>query len=247
MRLVVAPGISAEVKSALSGVARALAAGPLAEIHPDVTAFVGPVDPLEVARAPGPVIGVPLGEDGEVTQPAFARASAMAAFDTSDLCFPSVLPLVDVGMPEPAPAPSIGPIDPGPGTAALARALLEELDDDLPEGGPGVTWVRGTGVAPRARAAAAWRAGRAVVALPGTEGGPLFARAQCDTCPTSIAALELTRLLVVAPPLARVFASRGCAALESLPTAQAVSEGFLEAAELAASPTHPGGVARGRR
>ncbi len=239
MRLVVAPGVGVDLESALGNVAQSLEAGPYAGVHPEVTAFVGRVDPLVVARAPGPIVGVPLGGDASDSSPQLARATALAVLDRTDLLVSSSLPVVDVGMPAPARSASTLPLDPGPGAAALARALSAELDVDPSDEGPGVTWIRGRGAVPRARAMAAWRSGRAVVALPGTDVGPLLERARCQACETSMAALELTRLLLVAPPLVRVLVSRGRRALEQVPSVDAVCQRFLEAAELAASTPRP--------
>jgi hypothetical protein len=142
--------------------------------------------------------------------------------------------VVVLGVPAPPPSAAAEPLDPGPGTHGLADALRAEEGEDAPARvAHGVTWIRGAGAVQTARAAAAWRAGRAVLALPGTPSTPLLERAGCPRCPTALATIELTRLLLHAPALGRMLAERGRATVGGLPGVEEVALGLLEAAELA--------------
>lgn len=234
MRLHLAADVPVEVRGSLKPVAARLAAPDLSRAAPDVLAVVGRPDPLLLARAEGPIVAIPLAPDGGLSAP-LARADAIAILDEGDLPrVPNDAPVVMVGLPLPPPANATAALDPGHETRGLADALWAEGGGATSSTvAHGVTWIRGVGAIQTARAAAAWQAGRAVVALPPTPPVHLLVRAGCPRCSTALAAIEMTRLVLQAPALGRALAGRGRAATEGMPGVEEVARGLLEAAELA--------------
>jgi hypothetical protein len=204
-----------------------------------VVVVAGLDDPrLLSALPPGPRVIVPALTRRAAppwTAPLLASAAAIVLLDRSEAAgLPAAVtaPVVVTGVPRPEPPPRPGRgLDDG-GHAALAALWRSEVGPP-PADGPGVAWVGGVGGTPVAAAAEAWAAGRAVVALPGTachdmlaRGGALFAR-------TSLEALEATRLLAAARPLAEALAARGRRELQGLETLDGVAARFAEAVVLA--------------
>lgn len=230
MRLVLGDDLTAEVRAALAPVRDLLAREAFTGVLGDVIAVAGEPDPLILAGATGPLIAIPTPRTSTRGASAtLARADVLALLDRSDLTAPADRPVLVIGLPAPPPATATGALDAPTGTAGLVRALGDE-----PSGasGHGVTWVSGRGSAAIARAVAAWRAGRAAVALPGVPALELLEQAGCPRCRGALEAVELTRLLLSAPPLARTLVAHGRAAAAGLPSAESVASGLLEAAEL---------------
>ena len=137
-----------------------------------------------------------------------------------------------VGLPSPPPGhPQPGLTVAGARPAALD--LWEQVAGPVPLDGPGVAWVGGSGSAALAAAAEAWAHGRAVVALPGAIDHPFLRAGGALRARTSLEAVEVTRLLRRAAPLAGTLAARGRRALADLPAAEDVAARL--AAVLAAS------------
>lgn len=203
-----------------------------------VVVAAGADDPrLAAALPPGPRVVVPA-FGGRAAPPWAAAllgtAAALVLLDPSEAALlpPGIdRPVVRAALPRPAPATPGRGLDPG-GHEAMAALWRAEVGP-LPTGGAAVAWVGGRGAAPLAAAAEAWAAGRAVVALPGTPRHDMLVRGGALLARTSLEALEATRLLTAARPLAAALAGRGARALQGLDPLDEVVRMFAEALVLA--------------
>jgi hypothetical protein len=226
----------ADVPAHLRRVAEAAEAR-LSAAAPGVAVAVGADDPTVAARLPpGPRVVVPALAGRRPTPVARALLAGAAATVLIDPGEAAALrgavgePVVMAGVPAPEERPPKAGLTPG----ARGERLLERwraIDGGPPAGGPGVTWV--SGPASLAEAAEGWARGDAVVLLPGAPrhamlrtGGALVAR-------SSLEAIEATRLLLAARPLAHELARRGRGQLARLDPMEVVIARFAEALALA--------------
>ena len=167
-----------------------------------------------------------------------ARAGAVGLLDRSEALVirrtQPTTPGVLIGLPRPERQQRTEGVDMGdvPGRLEMAWA---EVQGDLPDDGPGVTWIRGVGVVPVARAVLAWAQGRAVVALPGTMYHPLLRAGGVLQAEGPLDAIEATMFVRRAPALVAALAARGRAASAALPERRQVSLRMEEAIILTAS------------
>lgn len=194
---------------------------------PRLTASLPPgprvVVPALARRRPSPVAAALLGSADAVVLLDQAEAASVQAH--------SACPVVVAGVPRPEAAAAGHGLATG-GHDALAEVWQSEYGA-LPDDGPGVAWVGGAGAAPLAAAGEAWAAGRAVVTLPGTPRHEILARGGALVARTSLEALEATKFLLAARPLAEALAQRGRRALALMPTLGEVVHIFTEALLLA--------------
>lgn len=214
--------------------------GGLDPAGPGEALLVGADDPnLASGREPGPLLVMPAVGPARPTRWAaalVARADAVALLDPAEaMALGAALrdrAVLLVGLTPPPRGPD------APGLAAQgAPVLVSEAwrseEGDVPADGPGVRWVWGRGAAPLAAAAEGWACGQAVVALPGTIDHELLRRGGALRAETPLEAVEATRYLRAAAPLAEALAARGRAALALLPTAERAAERLCEAVEVA--------------
>jgi hypothetical protein len=209
----------------------------LSDAAPGVGVAVGADDPTVAARLPaGPRVVVPALAGRRSTPVARALLAGAAASLLIDPCEAAALrgavhdPVVVAGVPAQGGRRGRGALTPGTrGERLLAR--WRAMDGGPPAEGPGVTWV--SGPASLAEAAEGWARGDAVVLLPGAPrhamlraGGALVAR-------SSLEAIEATRLLLAARPLAHELARRGRGQLARLDPMEVVIARFAEALALA--------------
>ena len=242
MRLLIGATVPVDLRAALEPVAARLGAPDLAPVHPDVTALAGVPDPLVLAEAPGPIVAIPVDDPGRAPAAAVvAHADAIALLDPDDIpAEAGRLPLVVVGLPAPPARGGGVALDHSGVPRAVVEALrVEAMRPELVAQAHGVTWLRGRGAAVLARAAGAWRSGRAAIGLPGVPDAERLRAAGCPRCTSTLQAVELTRLLLDAPPLARALAARGRVAADAMPSAEAVALALLEAAEVATVERRP--------
>ncbi|HTI35323.1 MAG TPA: hypothetical protein VL422_16725 [Miltoncostaea sp.] len=216
-----------------------LAEARLAGVGDGVVVAVGADDPLLAARLPdGPRVVVPAMAGRRPSPVAQALLAGAAATRLVDPCEAASLrsalrgPVVVAGVPAPPERDGAGGLTAGPSGARLL-ALWRATVGEPPRAGAAVTWVGGP--AAIAEAAEAWARGDAVVTLPGAPrhemllaGGALVAR-------SSLEAIEATRLLLGARPLAHELARRGRRQLAELDPVDAVVARFAEAIALAES------------
>ncbi|GEM_PF-3675566 len=143
-------------------------------------------------------------------------------------------PAVLVGLPQPERGERTHGLDMGDVPEYLDVAWAE-VEGDVPHDGPGVTWIRGTGSVPVARAVVAWAEGRAVVALPGTMRHPLLRAGGVLQAESPLDAIEATTFVRQNAALVSALSARGRAASTTLPTREQAAERLREAIVLVAS------------
>ncbi len=185
VRLLIGATVPADLRAALEPVAARLGAPDLAPVHPDVTAIAGVPDPLVLAEAPGPIVAIPVDEPGRAPAAAVvAHADAIALLDPDDIPTEAGgLPVVVVGLPAPPARGGGVALDHSGVPRAIVEALrVEAMRPELVAQTHGVTWLRGRGAAVLARAAGAWRSGRAAIGLPGVPDAERLRAAGCPRC-----------------------------------------------------------------
>jgi hypothetical protein len=213
--------------------------GALDPAGPGEALLVGADDPnLAAGRDAGPLVLLPAVGPARPARWAaalVASADAVALLDPAEaLALGAVLrdrSVLLVGLTPPAAGPEERGVQ-AMGAPASARAAWLAEEGAFPDDGPGVRWIWGRGAAPLAAAAEAWTAGRAVVALPGTIDHELLRRGGALRADTPLEALEATRYVRSAPPLAGALAARGRAALSLLPTPEESAVRLCEAVEV---------------
>jgi hypothetical protein len=215
----------------------ALAEEHLAGAAPEVVVAVGCDDPGLAGRLPaGPRVIVPASACRR--PPPWARA-LLATADATVLIDPCEVvalgpvlngPVVLSGVPAPPRSSGPGGLHTGPGGARLLELWRSEVGEP-PRGGPGVAWA--TGPATLAEAGEAWARGAAVVVLPGAPRHVMLRRGGALVARSSLEAIEATRFLLGARPLARELARRGRHQLTLFEPLDLVVTRFAEALALA--------------
>ncbi len=187
--------------------------------------------PLAVVPARGPGRPTPWGAA------LVAAADAVILLDPTEAhAFPAALEdraIIVAGLAAPrAREAGDGGLDDG-GAPDDVRAAWRRHGPPAARGGPGVAWVWGRGVAPLTAALDAWAAGRAVVALPGTDDNELLRRGRALRARSVAEVVEATRFLLENPPVAEALGARGRTVAARLPSARQVALRLIEGMELA--------------
>lgn len=218
----------------------ALAEQRLAGVAPGVVVAVGADDPALMGRLPaGPRVVVPAPVTRRPTPWARALMATAAATVLIDPCeavavAPAVRgPVIVAGVPSPPGALGAGGLTVGSGAERLLALWTGEAGEVPRDDAPGVTWVAGP--AALAEAAEAWARGDAVVTLPAAPRHDMLRRGGALAARSSLEAIEATRLLLGARPLAHELARRGRRQLAALNPVDEVIARFAEALVLAES------------
>ncbi len=234
-------------------------------INPAVAALLQPaLDAVEERAARGGVRfilgcgapGAPLAEPderlvvipalGPHNPPAWAlerlgRVPALGLLDRSEAmairaAYPDA-PAVYLGFPRPARRTTTTGVDMGCEAPEHLLVAWAESQGDVPEDGPGVTWIQGLGAVPVARALMAWAEGRSVVALPGTMRHPLLRAGGVLYADGPLEVVEATAYLCGLPALVASLSSRGLRTASRLPSPAEMLERLNEVVALAAGGT----------